>query len=224
MTACPAGHDSASDNFCDVCGTRMGGDPASSPGRTIGRHRGPGPGAAYDGQTCPGCGAPVFGQFCDACGFSPRASRPFAPQGWPAESFSSAPAGRAGPPSPSGIPIPPTEAFPPVGSSSGPPESLFPPVSRPEPLLAPGPVGACTVLMEPSRTARPTRRPVRVAGLVAGLPAGLARPTRRARITSGVRGHGPILITILTGPSGPSSGPSGTDIFIPGSRRAVARA
>lgn len=224
MTACPAGHDSASDNFCDVCGTRMGENPASSPGRTIGRHRGPGPGAAYDGQTCPGCGAPVFGQFCDACGFNPRASRPFAPQGWPAESFSSAPAGRAGPPSPSGIPIPPTEAFPPVGSSSGPPESLFPPVSRPEPSSPRG-------RLEPAPSSWSRPEPPGPLGGRSGLPvsspafpAGLARPTRRARITSGVRGHGPILITILTGPSGPSSGPSGTDIFIPGSRRAVARA
>ena len=42
MTVCPAGHDSANDDFCDVCGTRIGGNPASSPGRMIGRHHGPG--------------------------------------------------------------------------------------------------------------------------------------------------------------------------------------
>ena len=30
MTACPEGHDSASDDFCDVCGTRIGGNPGSS--------------------------------------------------------------------------------------------------------------------------------------------------------------------------------------------------
>ena len=85
--------------------------------------------------------------------------------------------------------------------------------------------GAITVLVEPSRastvlversgTAGHARRPVRAVGL----PAGPGRPTRGARITSGVRGHGPAGITIHTcpscppcpsfGPSGPSVGPSG---------------
>ena len=46
MAACSEGHDSVSDDFCDVCGTRIGGDPASSPGRTAGKHHGPGLGAA----------------------------------------------------------------------------------------------------------------------------------------------------------------------------------
>lgn len=137
MTVCAEGHYSANGDFCDVCGTRIGGDPGSSPGRTIGRHHGPGPGVTHGDQTCPGCGAPVFGQFCDACGFSPRTSTPFAPLDRPAESFSSAPAGLGGPPSPSWVPVSPSEAFPGAGSSSGPPESLFPPISRPEPLSSP---------------------------------------------------------------------------------------
>ena len=29
MAVCPNGHDSASDDFCDVCGMRIGGNPAN---------------------------------------------------------------------------------------------------------------------------------------------------------------------------------------------------
>ena len=29
MAICPNGHDSASDDFCDVCGMRIGGSPSS---------------------------------------------------------------------------------------------------------------------------------------------------------------------------------------------------
>ncbi len=111
MAACPAGHDSASDDFCDVCGTRIGGSRGSSPGRPTGRHHGLDRGAANRGLTCPGCGAPVSGMFCEACGFSHRARRSFAPPVPPADPFTSGP--------------------PPASPSSGPPESLFPPVSKP---------------------------------------------------------------------------------------------
>lgn len=65
--------------------------------------------------------------------------------------------------------------------------------------------GASAVLVERSGTAGHTRRPFRAVGL----PTGPDRPSRRARITSGVRGHGPAGITILTGPSSRPSGPSG---------------
>ena len=113
MAACPEGHDSISDDFCDICGTRIGGDPAPSLGRTIGKYHQPGPGATNGGQTCPGCGAPVSGQFCEACGISPWIRRPLGP------------------------PASPADAYPSSGSSAGPPESLFPPISRPDPLSAP---------------------------------------------------------------------------------------
>ena len=133
MAACPEGHDSASDDFCDVCGTRIGGSPAG-PERTTGRHRGVKPPAANGGEPCPACGARVSGSFCDACGFNVRARRPFAPLSRPAEPFSS---GSAGPQAPSRPSAPSPEASPPAGSSSGPPESLFPPVSRPQPQSPP---------------------------------------------------------------------------------------
>jgi FHA domain len=70
MPACPSGHDSASTDFCDVCGMRMDGPavPVSSssapaPGVT------PSPGAV-PAEPCPQCGAPQTGQFCEVCGFN----------------------------------------------------------------------------------------------------------------------------------------------------------
>ena len=113
MVVCPEGHDSASNDFCDVCGTRIGGNPAPSLGRMMGKHHEQRPGVTNGGETCPGCGARVSGQFCEACGFDPRAHRPFAPL------------------------VPSADAFPSSGSSAGPPESLFPPVSRPDSLSSP---------------------------------------------------------------------------------------
>ena len=32
MVSCPAGHDSASDDYCDVCGARIHGAPAAPTG------------------------------------------------------------------------------------------------------------------------------------------------------------------------------------------------
>ena len=52
MATCPAGHDSAGDDFCDVCGMRIGAPPA-----------------AGAGEACPRCGAVRAGQFCEACGY-----------------------------------------------------------------------------------------------------------------------------------------------------------
>ena len=41
MAVCPNGHDSASDDFCDICGMRMAaGAPAGQPGhRAVARRR-----------------------------------------------------------------------------------------------------------------------------------------------------------------------------------------
>jgi hypothetical protein len=57
MATCPSGHDSASDDFCDVCGIRIGAATATMPA--------PAPAAAED---CPQCGAARTGQFCESCG------------------------------------------------------------------------------------------------------------------------------------------------------------
>ena len=77
MAVCPNGHDSASDDFCDVCGMRIGGTPvspssgsspaASAPSPQPGPNHLAQPAAA---DPCPRCGTPRTGQFCEACGFN----------------------------------------------------------------------------------------------------------------------------------------------------------
>jgi len=70
MPTCPSGHDSASTDFCDVCGMRMDGlaAPASSSGTTAsGAAAVP---AAVPAEPCPQCGAARTGQFCEVCGFN----------------------------------------------------------------------------------------------------------------------------------------------------------
>ena len=123
-TVCPQGHDSASSDFCDVCGTRISSSPPRPEGMT-GKHHAPGRFVASGSESCPRCGSAVVGQFCEACGFRVSARRPFAPLGHQTERSSAAPA-EAREMSPSG-----TAPF--GTASSGPPESPFPPVSRPEP-------------------------------------------------------------------------------------------
>ena len=83
MAVCPNGHDSASDDFCDICGMRVGGPPAA--GAPAGQPAtGPLPAAApsspwpdaapaspaYAAEPCPRCSTPRTGQFCEACGFN----------------------------------------------------------------------------------------------------------------------------------------------------------
>jgi hypothetical protein len=56
MPICPADHFSVRDDFCDVCGMRIGATPS--------------PAAAADpAESCPQCGTARLGQFCEACGF-----------------------------------------------------------------------------------------------------------------------------------------------------------
>ena len=57
MATCPSGHESADDDFCDVCGFAIG--PAAVPS-TI---------AAVVALQCPHCGVPKAGQFCESCGY-----------------------------------------------------------------------------------------------------------------------------------------------------------
>src|SRR5215471_2582364 len=66
MPTCPAGHMSASSDFCDVCGMRIG-DSASFPAATP-------PAVAPPEQQapaapCPRCGTARSGRFCESCGF-----------------------------------------------------------------------------------------------------------------------------------------------------------
>ncbi|MGH3195818.1 MAG: FHA domain-containing protein [Streptosporangiaceae bacterium] len=103
MAVCPNGHDSASDDFCDVCGVRISGapgTPASSPaaGLSPAGSAPPQPGPGYLTQpaaadSCPRCGTPRTGQFCEACGFNFSGPRftPSVPSVPPSPSTSSFP-------------------------------------------------------------------------------------------------------------------------------------
>jgi FHA domain len=69
MAVCPNGHDSASDDFCDTCGMRIGASgapPTAWPDPAASAPTGPAPAA----DPCPRCGTPRNGQFCEACGYN----------------------------------------------------------------------------------------------------------------------------------------------------------
>jgi FHA domain len=95
MPTCPTGHDSASGDFCDVCGMRIGAaaslpvtPPAAAPPGS--QQRGSQPAEAQQGEAqpagpaepCTRCGAARSGRFCESCGFdfdtgqAPEASPP----------------------------------------------------------------------------------------------------------------------------------------------------
>ena len=84
MPTCPAGHDSESTDFCDVCGMRLDSPAQASapvPAAAYAQPRAPVPAASpreSQGPPCPRCGAARPGQFCEACGYS-VASGPPAP-------------------------------------------------------------------------------------------------------------------------------------------------
>jgi hypothetical protein len=75
MATCPNGHDSASDDFCDVCGIRVGGVSAPAGSSPV-TGSSPPAGAASPRpdqaavESCPRCATPRTGQFCESCGFN----------------------------------------------------------------------------------------------------------------------------------------------------------
>lgn len=154
MAVCPNGHDSASDDFCDVCGMRIGSPAASPPpstsgygasGGPAGGWAAPAPGPVSADEPCPNCGTPRTGQFCEACGYNFAAPRlpsgsppPAPPPPAPVRTGSySQPAPAPGPgtggyswsqPVPS-APAPPAATLPPPvrePAPGGPPVSSFP--------------------------------------------------------------------------------------------------
>lgn len=72
MAVCPSGHDSASDDYCDVCGMLISGPAAPSEGVSSAAVPSPSSGAPESpaAGACPQCGAPRSGQFCESCGFN----------------------------------------------------------------------------------------------------------------------------------------------------------
>jgi hypothetical protein len=70
---CPAGHASATDDYCDTCGVPINAAPAAPPTPPE-----PPPPPEPATVTCPGCGAEVEGQFCESCGYDVVAGVPAA--------------------------------------------------------------------------------------------------------------------------------------------------
>ena len=74
MPTCPAGHTSASSDFCDVCGMRIGaaaGVPPQEP-EAAQQPAAQQPSKAQQpaaAEPCPHCGAARTGRFCESCGF-----------------------------------------------------------------------------------------------------------------------------------------------------------
>jgi len=66
MATCPSGHESANDDFCDVCGITIG--VMAGPGRE------PAPASRSLGgvpaEKCPRCGVSRVSPFCAACGYN----------------------------------------------------------------------------------------------------------------------------------------------------------
>jgi hypothetical protein len=213
MAVCPNGHDSASEDFCDICGMRITGTPgpARSPG-TTGSHpygspaagtgpmpgnqatTGPIPPPAIVGEPCPRCGTARSGQFCEACGYNFNAPQP----SWSGSAPSPPPpASRAQPsPQPPARPSPPPpSAQPPPSSPPLPPPSPWPSSSsQPPPSVpsAPSAPSARSVPSAPSVPSVPTAPPVSPAPSVPptrGVPGSVYAPVAWTVVVSSDRDY-----------------------------------
>jgi len=145
MAVCPNGHDSASDDFCDVCGMRIGSNQArpmsqGSPMSPVS------PPAA--GESCPRCGTIRIGQFCEACGFN------FGASGYTSARASFSPVGS--PPRPTFTPINPAPEPEPAPPQAAPPQAAPPPVPPPPVPQPPVPQVPVPSVAEPSSPSRPS--------------------------------------------------------------------
>ncbi|HUN35006.1 MAG TPA: FHA domain-containing protein [Trebonia sp.] len=151
MAVCPDGHQSGSDDFCDVCGLRITsmsqaqptGDPWGSPSRSPAAAGPPRPGgpSGLGGDTvtdpsCPQCGTGRTGRFCEGCGLDYSTGR--LPDGSLAGGIGPAvptryPAPQAPPPDPS--PAPGAPPYSPTRYSQ--PPTPAPPERSPMPTAPP---------------------------------------------------------------------------------------
>jgi hypothetical protein len=208
MAVCPNGHDSASEDFCDICGMRITGTPgpARSPG-TTGSHpygspaagtgpmpgnqatTGPIPPPAIVGEPCPRCGTARSGQFCEACGYNFNAPQP----SWSGSAPSPPPP--PPPPQPPARPSPPPSAQPPPSSPPLPPPSPWPSSSsQPPPSVpsAPSAPSAQSVPSAPSVPSVPTAPPVSPAPSVPptrGVPGSVYAPVAWTVVVSSDRDY-----------------------------------
>jgi hypothetical protein len=71
---CPNGHQSATDDYCDLCGAKIGRaapDPTAQVPVVPAAPSGEAPAVAAAGELCPACGAARVGsdRFCEGCGY-----------------------------------------------------------------------------------------------------------------------------------------------------------
>jgi hypothetical protein len=133
MATCPSGHQSASDDYCDVCGTLIGTAVLTpfvqAPGSMPGQAPGQAPGGVSPAEGgCPRCGVPRVGQFCESCGFD----------------FNAASTGAVGA----------TAARPPIPQAASSPQAAPPPQAAPSllvPTATPANGAAWTVVVTADR-------------------------------------------------------------------------
>jgi hypothetical protein len=89
MANCPKGHDSATLDYCEVCGARMGAAPpvaAAAPSPT------PAPPPSGEAVLCPVCQTPKTGRFCEEDGYDFLLAPPVSPVSSPAPASPASPA------------------------------------------------------------------------------------------------------------------------------------
>jgi FHA domain len=132
MAICPSGHESASEDYCDVCGALIGtavltgftaAPGAMAPGAMApGAMPGQAPGVVSPAEdACPRCGVPRVGQFCESCGFDFSAARAAA------GTAAARPPVPPVPPAPPAPPVPPTAVLPQAQAPAPPPVPAPPP-------------------------------------------------------------------------------------------------
>lgn len=77
MPRCPKGHESVATDYCDECGSPIGGQsavpvsaaPAPPAAEATGATGAAGAAGGGAGETCPKCSSPRAGRFCEVCGY-----------------------------------------------------------------------------------------------------------------------------------------------------------
>ena len=71
MATCPSGHESADDDYCDVCGFAISpvGNPSTIPAIITPSAPSAPSASSAAAVPCPQCGVPRAGQFCESCGY-----------------------------------------------------------------------------------------------------------------------------------------------------------